>query len=211
MEDLNRPATEDMIVGRLLTFSDGVFAFALTLLVLELQPPHIASEADFWPAMIALAPKLIVFVSTFALIFVFWAAHMSTMRRLRAFDWPVLWVNGIFLLTIAVMPFASAMLGDTEVFALSWRVYCAELVAASLAQSLLVLVVMRDGGRLVGGATMRERLWRLTRSLSPGLAFAAGLAMSVMGEIGLSTLCWILIPVLMSISGLLFGPRKQKT
>jgi uncharacterized membrane protein len=210
MEDTNRPATEDMIIGRLLTFSDGVFAFALTLLVLELQPPAIRDEAAFWPAMIALAPKLIVFISTFALIFIFWTAHMAIMRRLKVFDWPTVWVNGLFLLTIAVMPFASALLGDMNVFAEAWRVYCAELIAAGLAQSLLVLVVMRGGGKLVGGITKRERIWRFTRALTPGIAFAAGLALSLSGETGLATVCWVLIPILLALSGALFGPRKQR-
>jgi uncharacterized membrane protein len=210
MEDTQRPATEDMIIGRLLTFSDGVFAFALTLLVLELQPPAIPSEAVFWPTMIALAPKLAVFVGTFALIFIFWAAHMAIMRRLKVFDWPTVWANGFFLLTIAVMPFASALLGDMNVFTQAWQVYCAELIAAGIAQAILVLVVMRGGGKLMGGITTRERIWRFSRALTPGIAFAAGLALSLNGETRLATICWVLIPVLLMLSGALFGPRKRR-
>lgn len=210
MEDLNRPASEDMIIGRLLTFSDGVFAFALTLLVLGLEPPRIQSAADFEPALIALLPKFIVFVGSFLLSFIFWAAHMSIMRRLRVFDWPVLWVNGLFLLTIAVMPFASAILANTAVFPLAWRVYCVQLILASLAQTLLVMVLMRDKGRLVGGASLRERIFRVLRGLSPGLAFGAGLALNLRGEIALSTWCWVLIPVFLMLSRVLAGPRQQR-
>lgn len=210
MEDLQRPATEDMIIGRLLTFSDGVFAFALTLLVLNLEPPKIETAAQFQPAMMAMLPKFIVFVGSFALTFIFWAAHMSIMRKLKVFDWPVLWVNGVFMLTIAVMPFASEMLANTQVFGWAWRVYCAELIAASAAQTLLVLFVMRGGGKLIGGADMRERLYRLCRGLSPGFAFAIGLALNMRGEIALGTFCWILIPVFLLLSRLLFGPRQQR-
>jgi uncharacterized membrane protein len=210
MEETRRAGTVDMFLGRLLALSDGVLAFALTLLVLGLQPPEIRSAGAFVPALTALIPKLVVFVSSFALIFVFWTAHMAIMRRLKVFDWPVLWVNGLFLLTIAVMPFASALLANTAVFALAWRVYCAQLVAASLAQSLLAVAVMRDKGRLVGGATMRERLWRLLRGLSPGLAFATGLALNLRGYISLSIWCWALIPVFLALSQILAGPRKPR-
>ena len=45
-----------------------------------------------------------------------------------------------------------------------------------------MLVVMRGGGKLMGGITTRERIWRFSRALTPGIAFAAGLALSLNGE-----------------------------
>lgn len=198
------------IIGRLLYFSDAVFAIVLTLLVLELHPPHIESMEAFWPVLQGLAPSFVGFVASFALVMIFWAAHMAITRRLAVFDWPTVWFNGLFLMTIAVTPFASAMLGQTHAFPLAWRLYCAVMIAASATQSLLILCIMRDRGRLLaGGVTWRERVWRLLRSLSPGIAFGTGLYLNVTGAYSWSYLCWALIPVILVLSQLAVGPRGE--
>lgn len=201
---------DDRVLSRLLFFSDAVFAIVLTLLVLELRVPAAHGAQAMAQALIALAPHFIAFGASFALTTIFWAAHLAIMRRLQHFDWPVVWANALLLLVIALMPFASALLGEGTAFAVSWQVYCVVLIAASLAQTLLVLVVMRDGGRLIGGASLREILWRTLRALSPGIAFAAGLVLVIRGQYALSAVCGLLIPVILVVSNVLFGPRRSR-
>jgi uncharacterized membrane protein len=201
-------APDSRLVDRMLFFSDAVFAIVLTLLVLELRPPAAASEADFVAALTALTPKFIAFAASFALVSIFWAAHMAITRRLTTFDWTSAWLNLLFLFTIAVMPFASALLGTQGNRGISWRIYCAALVAASLAQTMFVFALTRDKGRLVGGIGWREKTWRVLRSLSPGIAFGTGLWLSYEGETRYSALCWLLIPILLIFAQLFFGPRR---
>jgi hypothetical protein len=81
-----------------------------------------------------------------------------------------------------------------------WGFYCSTLVIISLANVALVLVVSRGGGRLVGGASPAEVRYRAARAASPGLAFAAGLAMLFAHQLPLSEFCWVLIgPISLAI------------
>ncbi len=196
------------MISRMLFFSDAVFAIVLTLLVLELRPPVAESDAELLDAIIGLTPKFVAFFSSFALVAIFWASHMAITRKASAFDWPTAWLNLLFLSTIAVMPFVSGLIGEHGMLGTAWRAYCIALVTASLAQTALLLVLMRDKGRLVSGMTARNRMWRVFRALSPGISFAIGLALSLQGQPTLSQFCWVLIPVVMVVARLLFGPNK---
>lgn len=199
------------MVSRMLFFSDAVFAIVLTLLVLELRPPVVEGDAALADALIGLTPKFVAFFSSFALISIFWSGHVAMTRRYSVFDWPTAWVNLLFLFTIGMMPFVSALIGEHGMFGLAWRAYCAVLVAASLAQTALFVTMTRNGGRAVGGITMRQKAWRGLRSLSPGIAFGVGLALSNAGYAGLSALCWLLIPVVLLVAQALFGERRTRT
>ena len=195
---------------RLVFFSDAVFAIVLTLLVLELRPPEGVSDAGLMAALGHMTPHFIAFASSFGLISIFWAAHMAIMRRLTLFDWPVAWLNLIFLFTIALMPFASALIGEHGVMGPAWQVYCVVLIAASVVQCALVLAINRDQGRLTGGGLAEDIRYRLLRAASPGIVFSAGLTLSLAGEPGLASVCWLLFPPILILDRWLFGPKKAK-
>lgn len=198
------------MLHRLVFFSDAVFAIVLTLLVLELRPPEARSQAELLAALGHMTPHFVAFASSFLLISIFWAAHMAIMRRLTLFDWPVAWLNLGFLFTIALMPFGSAMLGEHGAMGLARRVYSMVLVAASVAQCALVLAINRDKGRLTGGVPAADINYRLLRAASPGIAFSVGLALSLAGQPGLSSFCWLLFPPILLIAQRLYGPKKAR-
>lgn len=203
--DSAKHAPDTRMVDRMLYFSDAVFAIVLTLLVLELRPPEFEDDEALRTSLMALGPKFFAFAMSFAVVGIFWAAHMTTTRRLAVFDWPAAWLNLIFLFAIALMPFITAMMGEHGASGLAWQIYCGALIAASLTQTLLVAAVTRGRGRLVGGMSLRERTFRFGRALSPGIAFAAGLYLSLQGEALLSAFCWVLIPVVIAFMRLLTG------
>lgn len=198
------------MIDRLLFFSDAVIAIVVTLLVLELRPPEAHNVNELATSLRALTPKFIAFAGTFAIVIVFWAAHLAITRRLKVFDWAVAWVNALFLFAVATLPFASALIGEYGSAGIAWQLYCAALMAASFSQALLVIVTTRGGGRLVDGVTAREIIWRLLRAISPGVAFAAGLVLSLQGKAELSAFCWVLIPPLLLVAGV-FQPAKART
>jgi uncharacterized membrane protein len=104
-----------MSKDRLEAFSDGVFAVALTLLILELNPPHIAdhsSLSQYAAAIAPLIPKVISFVLTFVIICIHWVGHHYFFRHLRQAPLGLVWLNNLFLLWLCFMPFPTAMLGD---------------------------------------------------------------------------------------------------
>lgn len=203
-------ADDSSILHRLIFFSDAVFAIVLTLLVLELRPPQAHTAQELAAGLQALAPHFMSFVLTFAVVSIFWAAHMSYTRRMAAFDWPTAWLNLLLLFTIALLPFASALLGEHGDEGLAWQVYCSVLVAASLAQTAVWLVLSRNKGRLIGGVTGREIAHRTMRGLSPAIAFGAGYASMLAGRGDLVVWCWALIPVVMLLAAALFGARRPR-
>lgn len=197
---------EERLLHRMLFFTDAVFAIVLTLLVLELKPPQI----DAGPDWRGLANHLFSFAMSFAIIGVFWIAHMNTTRRLAHFDWLTLLANLLFLFPICLLPFISSWLGMGFNNPLTWGLYCALLVGSSAGNVVLVLVMSRGGGRLVdGGITGRERAYRVARAASPGLAFGVGLALVAAHQLRLAEYCWVLIGLNFWLAGLLFKPKDE--
>ncbi|MET0271950.1 MAG: TMEM175 family protein [Phenylobacterium sp.] len=207
---MDRTTTETLehrMLHRLVFFTDAVFAIVMTLLVLELRPPHTQDLGELREALGGMAGHFVAFAMSFGLIGVFWAAHMNTTRRLLRFDWPTAWMNLVFLFPVCLMPFASALLGGGLGNAVSWTFYCWVLVGASAANVALTLVATRGGGRLVGGVTPRERLYRVARAASPGLAFGLSLVLANVGQLGIAHWMWLTIPLFMLAADLLVKPR----
>jgi uncharacterized membrane protein len=198
------------LVDRMLFFSDAVFAIVLTLLVIELHPFAAAPGAAGFEAEIRTTIQhIVVFAMSFALVAIFWAAHLQLTRRLIQFDWPSAWANLVFLFPITLMPFASANLIAHGISVFSWQVYSTILIATSAAQTALWLVAARDGGRLMSdGVGWRERTYRTMRGLAPGLAFAAGFWLASTGRLQLAIWCWVLIVPIMITAGLVLGAKR---
>jgi uncharacterized membrane protein len=104
-----------MSKGRIETFSDGVFAIILTLLVLELHTPSIpdhSSMGQYATLMSPLIPKFVSFVLTFIMVSIHWVGHHYFFQNLHKAPLGLVWLNNLFLLFLCLMPFPTAMLGD---------------------------------------------------------------------------------------------------
>jgi uncharacterized membrane protein len=214
MQDVDTRADREAdtrLLHRVVFFTDAVFAIVMTLLVLDLRPPVAADEAALGAGLDALAPTFDAFLMSFALTGVFWFAHLSTTRRLVKFDALAAVLNMLFLLPVTLMPFASRLLGAGFSSPLTWKVYSATLVAASISNILLVLAVNRGGGRLVGGISGRYLTNRVIRASAPGVAFALGFWGADHGLLIVPKLCWVAIPLMLGLARLVGGgapPRK---
>jgi uncharacterized membrane protein len=96
--------------GRLLAFSDGVFAIAVTLLVLEIQPPH--DFGHLVRGLGALWPSYLAYTLSFLLIGQVWVNHHVMFDRVRHVDRGVLFLNTLLLMVIAFLPFSTSLLAD---------------------------------------------------------------------------------------------------
>src|SRR3954453_23441943 len=96
--------------SRVEAFSDGVFAIAITLLVLELAIPHIAGE--FRTEWMGEWVSYIAYLAAFANIGVLWMGHHTAFSRIRAVDAGLLWRNLVLLLTVSVVPFPTAVIAS---------------------------------------------------------------------------------------------------
>lgn len=199
------------LLERLLFMSDAVFAIVMTLLALELRIPEGFTDATVFDGVTAAAPRLIAFAITFAVVSVFWMGHAAITRDLERFDWPVAWANLVFLFTLTLTPFATALLGEFNALGKAWQIYCVVLIAMGVAQVVMVTLICRGRGKLVGGLTRRQQAHRLARAGSPALGFAVALGISLMGYPIVSLYAWVTIPVFMLAARLLFGPRAGES
>ena len=112
---MSAPA-EEKETGRIEAFSDGVFAIAITLLVLELKVPHLEDGgrgrlADARPSL-RQWPSYVALVTSFFTILVMWANHHRMFNVVRRSNARFLYANGLLLLLVTVVPFPTALLAE---------------------------------------------------------------------------------------------------
>lgn len=115
---------------RIVFFSDAVFAIAITLLVLNIEVPNIPAPlvAQELPArLLGLWPKYLSYVISFLVILSFWVAHHSIYGAIRRYDRNLIWLNSLFLMCVAFLPFTSALFGEYTDQQLVVVIYAASL------------------------------------------------------------------------------------
>lgn len=127
--------TTDHSLERLVFFSDAVFAIAITLLVIEIHPPHLeygSSDQAHLAALAQLIPSFIGYVVSFAVIGLFWMGHHRAFALAGAYSPRVLGWNLALLGSIAFIPFVTAYLSANVLQRVPTVLYCAVLLLASI-------------------------------------------------------------------------------
>jgi uncharacterized membrane protein len=138
-------------LDRIVTFSDGVFAIAITLLVLNIETPEISANlvAEELPGrLLDLLPKFLSYVISFLVILTYWIVHHSIFSAIRGYDRKLIWLNSLFLMCVAFLPFPASLFGEYGEQPLVVAIY-----AGSLAITRLLLTAVwwyaSSGRRLV--------------------------------------------------------------
>ena len=132
--------------GRIEAFSDGVFAIAITLLVLEIRLQHVGVEGSLWAGLVALWPYYLAFALSFFVILVSWIAHHDLMRLVHATNRPVQLANGCVLAYVTFIPFPTSVLAANlrgPEISTAVAFYCGTFVLGSGAFNLLVETIAR--------------------------------------------------------------------
>ncbi len=205
------------MVDRMLFFSDAVFAIVLTIMVLELHAPVFgehgtttATDAAIWDALASQFRTLFAYFVSFIIVGLWWSIHMRVTRALHVFDWPAAIVNFVFLLTVTLIPFAASVLGEGIATGAAWVLYWGVNAASSTALTLLMIVVTRDKGRLIGGMSGRERLSRIVQGIGPAVGFAVGAWAAGNGHLEYARWCWLLIPPMGIIARFIYKQPKPQ-
>jgi uncharacterized membrane protein len=122
---------------RLGAFTDGVFAIAITLLVLELKLPEHAPELGLIALVPEYLPRIASHVVSFAVLGIYWVGHHNMFMHIKRHDRSLLWLNILFLLFVAATPFTTALMvefGDDQLAVIT---YAATLVLAGLSLDLI--------------------------------------------------------------------------
>ena len=132
-------------LSRAIAFTDGVFAIAITLLVLQLDVPKgIDSASDVWQRVfVDQGVDFVAFLISFAVTGRFWILNHRLMRMVGEFDHRMLGLLILYLLFIVLIPFSSELLGEYGDFTLSGVPYVANLTMVSFTSTLVMIHVRR--------------------------------------------------------------------
>lgn len=201
--------------NRVEALTDGVFAVAMTLLVLDIKVPELEqalASAELPYRLLALWPKFLSYAISFVILGVYWVGHHLQLSFIRSADRPLLWINIFFLLWVALVPFSTALLSEYTKHRLAIAVYGGNMIAIGL--TLAVHWWYATGKHrhvetdvppsLVGKA--------MSRVLMGPLLYFVGIAMSFFSA-ELSLAIYVLVPVLYILPGRLdihWGRHSQQ-
>ena len=132
-----------MTRGRLEAFSDAVIAIVMTIMVLELVPPHeptLEALAGLWPIFLA-------YVLSFAHLGIYWNNHHHLLQAARTVSGRVLWMNLHLLFWLSLVPFATAWMGETGFAPIPTAAYGVVLLMCAFAYGFLVVALRRAPGQ----------------------------------------------------------------
>ena len=164
---------------RLLAFSDGVIAIIITIMVLELRPPH----EPTLDALRALAPTFLSYVLSFIYIAIYWNNHHHMLYAAKAVNGAILWANMALLFCLSLVPFTTAWLGETAGAPLPTAIYGASLILPAFAYLILQTLIVRADGpdsvlarAIQAGGDWKGKVSPLLYAAGIGLAFVAPMA-----------------------------------
>jgi uncharacterized membrane protein len=163
--------------GRLEAFSDGVLAIVITIMVLELVPPH----GSTLEVLVPLWPKFLAYVMSFAYIGIYWNNHHHLLQTTRSVTGGVLWANLHLLFWLSVVPFTTAWMGENEFAPIPVAVYGASLITPAVAFTLLVYAIVHVPGQ---SPALAEELGRDIKGKLSIALYALGIPVALVAPLG---------------------------
>jgi len=153
--------------SRLEAFCDGVFAIALTLLIIDIKIPStekINTTADLWLALKHIAPSIFAFVLSFTIILITWVNHHNCLKLINKSCASFIYSNGFLLLTVVFIPFPTSLLGEyistnhsapavilynavLAINSIGWILICSAALKNQLAKSEKAALKIRMNGK----------------------------------------------------------------
>jgi uncharacterized membrane protein len=160
-----------MSKGRMEAFSDGVLAVVITIMVLELKPPHGTSLADLRPVV----PVMLSYVLSFIYIGIYWNNHHHLLYAIQRVNGATLWANLHLLFWLSLIPFTTAWMGENQLDSWPVAVYGIVLLLAGVAYFILAKALISLHGR---GSALATSLGSDTKTKISILIYAAAIPLA---------------------------------
>jgi len=141
---------------RLVAFTDGVMAVAITLLVLDLKLPEGVREEALSAAILSLSHALWCYALSFVVIGILWMVHHNQFAHIMRADGVILWLNLFFLMTVALIPFVTSVLSD-QGGPLSTMLYAAVLMVSCSIIAVMWWYAGRTRGLMAPDVALDQR------------------------------------------------------
>src|SRR5215211_2504615 len=180
---------------RIVNLSDGVFAIAITLLILDIRVPEISENLvsrQLPEALLSLWPKYLGYILSFVGISAFWLIHHSIFRPIRDYDRTLLYLNFLFLMVVAFVPFPTSLLGEYGNHQLPVAIYAATLAVGRLLLTAIYWHSMRNDRLLDEPQDPVTARFFLIRGLALPAIFLLSIAISFF-SVGVAILTWFVM------------------
>jgi uncharacterized membrane protein len=201
----------DLRLHRLLLFSDGVYAIAVTLLAVELVLPDATADLhgrDLLDSLLESWPKVLAFLTSFLFIANFWAGHNIIFHQVRRFDGALMWLALLQLLCIAFLPFPTSVVGEHVSDPVAQQFYFGSLLVTGLVMWALWWY-MSSGRRLVD-PDLSPRVIRRHHLISSGVPASVLLLMALVAVGVGSFLHPLLLAYLAAFAYVVLGVLEQR-
>lgn len=132
-----------MTKSRLEAFSDGVIAIVITIMVLELKPPHESTFSALWHQY----PLYLAYVLSFTIIGIYWNNHHHLLHSIKKISGGVMWANLHLLFWLSLIPIATAWAGETNFATVPVAIYGIVLLGCAIAFTVLQLFLIKANGK----------------------------------------------------------------
>jgi uncharacterized membrane protein len=173
--------------SRIVAFSDGVFAIAITLLVLNLGIPKHLASGDIADALWDQRENFFAYALSFAVIGRFWLVHHRFFSEVKAFDGRLIVLNMFYLGWIVLIPFTSEVLGEYGGKAAAVVLYAANLIGVVLTGMWMAADARRAGLVETPAGAHREQRYR---SLFIAAVFLASIPVAFVAP-GVAAFVWL--------------------
>ena len=165
---------------RLAALSDGVFAIAMTLLVLDLRVPVSAglqSEGELWVALLPLAPRLVAYGLSFMTLGIFWVGQQTQLSSFAHSNRTLTWIHIGFLLAVSLLPFSTGLLAEFFTFRTAVVIYWLNLLLLGVMLWWSIRYAWRAG--LIKDSASEQRAAQERRILSYQALYAVSMLLCV--------------------------------
>jgi uncharacterized membrane protein len=191
--DPEQPAVGGLSTARIQALCDGVFAVAMTLLILDVKVP--LSSHDLPGHLYALRFKVLSYVFSFVILGIYWVGHHNQYHYIRRADRTLLWLNLLFFLTIAFIPFSAALIAEHYQERIAVIVYGVNLILAGAV--LYVIWWYATAGYRLVDRTLNPDVIRMAKIkiLQAPVVYAGAIAVSFLNP-AISIVAYVLVPIL---------------
>jgi len=184
-----RPALLGFSLDRLLIFSDAIFAFAITLLAIDIRVA--LPTTNVANAIYNLLPRFISFILTFWIVANYWINYHRLFRLIKNYDRTLLYLTFLFLMFIVLLPFPNDLIGKFPLTSAATITYSAFLAFTSISM-LLLWTYVSHGHRLIDPTVRPTFIRNLTIRLTlPVLLFLLSIPLAILAPI-YAIITWIL-------------------
>jgi uncharacterized membrane protein len=158
--------------GRLEAFSDGVIAIIITIMVLEMKPPHGAGFA----ALVGTIPVFLSYVLSFTYVGIYWNNHHHMLQATETVSGAALWANLHLLFWLSLIPFVTAWMDENSFYTAPVALYGVVLLMAAVAYSILARSLIRVNGP---DSRLAKALGKDVKGSISIVLYVVGIALSV--------------------------------